>query len=112
VRTSDTRTRLDGHPLPGKWLILLYWRIASDCFDMYLLENQVGGQDYPAANVGAFLLGKLITQQILGEAQQRKQAQNNDNNIAQNYLNERWKEIVFSGNSTAFYRRFPYKMND
>ena len=47
-----------------------------------LLENQVGGQDYAAANLWAFLLGKLITQQILGAAQQRKQAQNNDNNIA------------------------------
>ena len=54
-----------------------------------VLENQVGGQDYAAANLWAFLLGKLITQQILGAAQQRKQDQNNDNNIAQNYLNER-----------------------
>jgi len=54
-----------------------------------MLEIRFGGQDYAAANVGAFLLGKLITQQILGEAQQRKQAQNNDNNIAQNYLKER-----------------------
>ena len=77
-----------------------------------LLEIRFGGQDYAAANLWASLLGKLIAQQILGEAQQRKQAQNNDNNIAQNYLNERWKEIVFSGNSAAFYRRFPYKMND
>ena len=74
-----------------------------------MLENQVGGQDYAAANLWAFLLGKLITQQILGAAQQRKQDQNNDNNIAQNYLNERWKEIAFRGNSAAFYRRFPYK---
>ena len=54
-----------------------------------LLENQVGGQDYAAAKLRAILLGKLITQQILGAAQQRKQAQYNDNNIAQNYLNER-----------------------
>ena len=45
-----------------------------------MLENQVGGQDYAAANLGAFLLGKLITQQILGVAQQRKQVQDNDNN--------------------------------
>ena len=41
------------------------------------------GQDYTAANVEAFLLNRLIIQQILGKVQQQKQAQNNDNNIAQ-----------------------------
>ena len=74
-----------------------------------LLEIRFGGQDYAATNLWAFLLGKLITQQILGAAQQRKQAQNNDNNIAQNFLNERWKQIAFHGNLAAFYRQFPYK---
>ena len=54
------------------------------------METRFGGQDYAVAIVWAFLLGKLVkSQQILCEAQQRKQAQNNDKNITQNYLNER-----------------------
>ena len=35
----------------------------------YLLENQVGGQDYAAANIWGIQVGKLATQQIDDELQ-------------------------------------------
>ena len=66
------------------------------------------GSMYAAAIVWAFLLRKLVTQQILGEAQQRKQGQNNDHKIAQSYLNDGWKDINLRGNSAPFYRPIPY----
>ena len=73
------------------------------------MKNQIEGQNYTVTNLEMFLLSKLITQQILDEVQQQKQAQNNDNNIAQNYLNKHWKKIVFCENSAVFYRWFSYK---
>ena len=47
-----------------------------------MLENQIRDQNYTAAKLETFLLNKLIIQQILDKAQQQKQDQNNDNNIA------------------------------
>ena len=47
-----------------------------------MLKNQIRDQNYAVTKLEAFLLNKLIIQQILDKAQQQKQDQNNDNNIA------------------------------